>query len=948
MSHTRSILPVMLSACLFLLSGFVSVAHAQHRDKKVMDHSIYNDWKTISNIKISNDGKWACYEVRPNRGDGKLFLVNLEKNARKVFERGTSPRFSPESDYIVFRIKPQFSATRNAKKDKKSKERMPKDSLGIYRMGSDLYSKVPRVEGYAVPELASSWFAMKHYYKKDTAAVDTNDAGIRLARPEGKPSKLVVMNPVSMQKHEFENVYSYRMADDGTAVAFTRFTRIDDTIAARTVFFLDVKNGAAQEVFVQDGSFGGLELDREGKQLAFLHHPDSGRTTGMNLHYWNIRKQKEKVIVDTLTEGMPAGWGIDNNGRLMFSSDGSKLFFGTAPRPEEEPEDTLLEEEKYRVDVWNWQDPYLQPMQLKRLDSEKKRTFRSVWHVGSENMVQLADQQMESLSLMHRGNGGAALGSSHKPYRKLVSWETHRYSDYYLVDLETGNRELILKKKAFGARLSPGGNFVVWYESADSNYYSHGVRTGELNCLTCGIDDDFQDVEHDQPSLPRPYGIEGFTEKDGSVLINARYDIWKLDPSGKRLPINLTEGSGRERKIRFNYHHLEYDDPFIPLKKELVFSGSNEETKETGIYSGSALISMEPAVLAEGPASYQIVGKARNADLLCWRKGDFDEYPDIYTSDMSLSGMQRISDANPQAKEYYWGTPRLVHWNSYDGTELDGILIVPENFDPSRKYPMISYFYERSSNRLFQHRGPRPSASTISLPFYASNGYVIFVPDIVYREGYPGQSAYDAVVSGCLAMCEQFGFIDRDRMGIQGQSWGGYQVAWLVTRTDLFRAAMAGAPVSNMTSAYGGIRWGSGMSRMFQYEESQSRIGGNLWDETDLYLQNSPLFGVPDISTPLLIMHNDNDGAVPWYQGIELFVAMRRLNKPAWMLVYNNEEHNLRKWPNKVDLSIRMMQFFDHFLKGAPAPEWMDKGIPATRKGKADGYGLIEKQAPAD
>jgi dipeptidyl aminopeptidase/acylaminoacyl peptidase len=302
--------------------------------------------------------------------------------------------------------------------------------------------------------------------------------------------------------------------------------------------------------------------------------------------------------------------------------------------------------------------------------------------------------------------------------------------------------------------------------------------------------------------------------------------------------------------------------------------------------------------------------------------------------------VQKISNANPQAEEFYWGDPQLVRWTSYSGEELDGILITPEDFDSTKKYPMLIYFYEKSSNRLYRHSAPSPSRSTINFAWCASNGYVVFVPDIPYRDGYPGQSAYDAVVSGSLAMCDRYPFIDRDNVGIQGQSWGGYQVAWLVTRTNIFKAAMAGAPVSNMTSAYGGIRWGSGASRMMQYEEGQSRIGGTLWDKTELYLENSPLFRVPDIETPVLIMHNDNDGAVPWYQGIEFFVALRRLGKPAWMLSYNNEEHNLTKWPNRVDLSMRMMQFFDHYLKAAPIPEWMDKGIPAVEKGKKDGYGL--------
>ena len=228
--------------------------------------------------------------------------------------------------------------------------------------------------------------------------------------------------------------------------------------------------------------------------------------------------------------------------------------------------------------------------------------------------------------------------------------------------------------------------------------------------------------------------------------------------------------------------------------------------------------------------------------------------------------------------------------------------------------------------------------------FYASRGYLVFIPDVVYRTGYPGQSAYDAVVPGVLHLIAQ-GYVDPDRIGVQGHSWGGYQIAYLVTRTNLFRAAAAGAPVANMTSAYGGIRWESGMSRMFQYERTQSRIGATLWEAPLKYIDNSPLFALDRVETPLLILHNDHDGAVPWYQGIELFVGLRRLDKPAWLINYNGEPH----WPSSTyakrrDWNIRLQQFFDYFLLGAPAPVWLAEGIPATEKGRTSGLEL-EKSA---
>jgi dipeptidyl aminopeptidase/acylaminoacyl peptidase len=300
-----------------------------------------------------------------------------------------------------------------------------------------------------------------------------------------------------------------------------------------------------------------------------------------------------------------------------------------------------------------------------------------------------------------------------------------------------------------------------------------------------------------------------------------------------------------------------------------------------------------------------------------------------------------LSTANPQQEDFAWGSIELVEWTTLDGQAVQGMLVKPADFDPNKQYPMIVNFYERSSDGLHRHRAPYPHRSTINYAFYASRGYLIFNPDVPYRVGYPGESAYNSVMPGVTNLLEK-GFVDRERIALQGHSWGGYQVAYLLTKTDLFRCAESGAPVVNMTSAYGGIRWGSGLSRMFQYEHTQSRIGGTLWETPLRYLENSPLFFTDKINTPVLILHNDQDGAVPWYQGIEWFVALRRLNKPAWMLNYNNEPHWPLKLQNRKDFNLRMAQFFDHYLQDAPRPQWMEEGVPAIEKGIRQGLEPVE------
>jgi dipeptidyl aminopeptidase/acylaminoacyl peptidase len=310
----------------------------------------------------------------------------------------------------------------------------------------------------------------------------------------------------------------------------------------------------------------------------------------------------------------------------------------------------------------------------------------------------------------------------------------------------------------------------------------------------------------------------------------------------------------------------------------------------------------------------------------------FDQFPDLWITNPDFRELKRMSNGDAQRTPFAWGTSELVSFKNTDGVPLKGLLLKPENLDSKKKYPMIVYIYERLTQGLHSFRNPGPGTS-INPTFYVSNGYLVFMPDIVYNVGYPGPSALKCVPPAIQAVVDK-GYVDENAIGIQGHSWGGYQIAYMVTQTNRFKAAAPGALVSNMTSAYSGIRWGTGLARQFQYERGQSRIGGSLWDYPLRFLDNSPLFRADRVQTPLLMIANDEDDAVPWQQGIEFYLALRHLDKEVYMFSYNGEKHGLRRRINQKDYTRRLQEFFDHFLKGAPAPEWMEKGIPYLQKEK--------------
>jgi dipeptidyl aminopeptidase/acylaminoacyl peptidase len=426
-------------------------------------------------------------------------------------------------------------------------------------------------------------------------------------------------------------------------------------------------------------------------------------------------------------------------------------------------------------------------------------------------------------------------------------------------------------------------------------------------------------------------------------LVNDKYDVWKIDAEAKEASTAITKG--RKSKTVYRYINVQgIDEKFITPNQPLVFRTFNVENKNSGItifqnIDGNTTFSFSDAT------NISSIIKADDSKILVFARESFISSPNLYSVDYGInddaatnSKSVKLSNTNPQQSNYSWGTAELFKWKAYTGRETEGILYKPENFDPKKKYPMIVYFYERLNNTLYNYQPPAPTPSRLNIPFFVSRGYVVFAPDIWYTTGHPGKNSFDYVVSGTRALIKQ-GFIDSTKIGLQGQSWGGYQAAHIITRTNLYAAAWAGAPVVNMFSAYGGVRWESGLNRQMQYEKSQSRIGATIWEKPDLYIENSPLFHLQKVKTPLVIMSNDADGAVPWYQGIEFFTAMRRLNKPVWLLNYNGEAHNLVERKNRKDIQIREQQFFDWLLKGERAPKWITDGVPAVMKGRDLGLG---------
>ncbi|HPS64411.1 MAG TPA: prolyl oligopeptidase family serine peptidase [Ignavibacteria bacterium] len=934
----------MKSFYLFILSLlFFSQAYSQ--EKIPLDHSLYNSWKRIERAKISQDGKFVTYEINPAKGDGYFYVYNSSSGKLDSLFRGSEGVVIPNTNIAVLKIKPPFDAIRKMKIDKKKSDEFPKDTLAYIDLSKGLkeINTIPDVQKFSYTEFGMPQLVYLKDYKSDTVAHSGKKKSKKIKTEHFKDTYQLNILDLKLQETDtVDDVSDFEISKMNDVVIYTKQT-IDTaethstSIPYSEIFIYNPHNKTTKKIFDEAGKVSKLTISPDGSNAGFLYTSDTSSVKRYTLYFYNQNDKNAHHIADTNLYSLPKDWEISGHGSLKFSDDNSKLYFNTAPKTFAAPKDTIPDDEKFKVDVWNWQDPLLQSQQLKELDRALKRSYTSIFRIADKRFFQIADTLLNDVLFARNGNSDYALGLTNIPYRKYVTWDEPEYNDIYLVDMKTGNQKPIAAFKQYWSYLSPFNNYVIYYETSDSSWYSYSVKDEKYYNISKSIQYKIDDEEWDQPMYPSPYGIAGFTKNDEYILIYDRYDIWKVKPDNSSAPVCLTGGEGRKNNIAFRYSNLYPDSVYIGFNDKILIKGIDQNDFSESYYYISLDNPQTPEFITKFNYSTFTPVKAKSSDKFIFSKMSYTEYPDLWYSDLNFSNPKRISIANPQQSKYLWGSVEIFHWKDSAGTDMRGLLYRPENFDSTKKYPAIVYFYEKYTQDINVYYSVLPSRSVINFPMYNSNGYIVFIPDLTYKVGHPGQSAYNGIMSGTNALIET-GFVDAGNIGLQGQSWGGYQSAYMVSRTGFFKAAMAGAPVVNMTSAYGGIRWESGMTRIMQYEKSQSRIGATLSDSLNLYIENSSLFNAGNITTPLLIMANDNDGAVPYQQGLEMFNSMRRLGKTVYLLNYNGDEHNLTKWPNRVDLSIRMLEFFDHYLKDKPMPDWMSNGIPAVRKGTTTGY----------
>lgn len=898
---------------LTIIFGLVLLSNVLFAQKKIIDTSAIKRWTSLGyDAALSNDGKYVYYTIenQPLGGHTLFIKTSTGKLLRKIIN-GTAARFGDRNNTLFY---------------------MLNDSLiidNLVNASKKIYKEVESFQLFTQENKA--WVA------------------IQLKNPK---RQLLFVSLDSKLEKQYSGISGFNISPNGSRIVLKAPLGENK----EQLIVLDLKLDKQTKIWEGYGAKK-LTFDKSCDQLVFLQKSAANQEANVIGYY----KFGVEHAIDLIKNGSSPQDGLvvsDNPGygEWGFSTDGSRLFFSL-----EYNNKKAKPLNRVSVDIWSSQDSIIQSQQLVNLKQAK--TYNAVIDLKSKEVMRLvADNEQQKLVssagnylIVERMSGDINEDSWNKKFRV----------EKYLVFTKTGKRILLTADSVDNTSqwsFSPGEKYIIYCKgSAKIDYYSYEISTQIKRNMTADIVTDWATSYSSNNGwsvlASGAIGHCGWLKQDQALLIQDRFDIWQVDPSCRIPAVNITNGIGRKRGIIFcpiskdMWNNRVYD-----FNEKVLLKAFNVESKESGFFKTSLgrkphveELTMQPALFdssLERPLLYSsLVFKAKGADKYLFYKQSETQSLNLYTS-TDFKSFTKISENNPN-ENYNWYTTELHNWKSLSGDSLQGVLYKPENFDPNKKYPVIfNYYYvDEFSNNLHVFHIPELSSSgNVNIPYYTSNGYLVFTPDIktglmsIDRKARMKESTVNAVISA-VDYLSKLKWVDEKKMALSGHSYGGGQTLWLITSSNLFAAAVAGAPPTDRAYFARNLGFG-GVSSSFKGIEMAFMNGKSLYKDPQAYFQDSPINYVDKVNTPLLMMHNIGDKNVDFVEGIQFFTGLRRNDKKAWLLQYDGESHGIHDQKAMEDFTIRMKQFFDHYLKNAPMPRWMSKGIPASMKGIDDGLAL--------
>jgi dipeptidyl aminopeptidase/acylaminoacyl peptidase len=983
------------SATLVLLASFTATApytaDAQTAAKKALTVDDYARWRSINNSAISSDGKWVTYVLSltntlPADAKPVLHLLKLETNEDLEVPNATGPAFSADGRWIAYSIEPP-GAGRGGRGGRGGAGAPPAGGAApagqTGRAGQATPPAQPRrveLRNLATGTVQSwqdiqsfTFSAMSsHLVLRRRAPGAAGGAGGRGAPGGGgagaapetpsnaaRGADVILHDLVTNRDQLLGAVGEISFNKKGDLLAYT----VDATPRdGNGLFVLDLRNGGGRITALDNDArvYARLTWNDAGSGLAVLKGVDVDKMRERD-NVLLVYRDVQSALTDTehpgakldpaKAAGFPKGFVVSDRATLDWSDDNSRVFFGV--KEQVAAPDTARRrgtDEVADVDIWNTKDERIQSVQMIRAEADRNFTYREAFDVVGGKFVKLADSTMREVDISQDGRW--AVGRDTRGY---VSDYKRPAADLYRVNPSTGERTLIAKNQLIGQHvlgISPdGNNFIFW---KDNKFQVYNFDAGATKTLTGVGAPSFADMEFDHPG-PRPsYGVTGYTSDGKALIATHRFDLY-LVPLDGSAPTNLTKGVGTKNEIRFRYVPIDVDSGGAPagapggggrgggprgtkidLSKPVTLTAYGEYTKKAGFYE---LANGQLKELVYEDASFSTPQKAAKADVYLFTRQTFVEFPDLRLAGPGLKDSKKITDANPQQSEYLWGHRILFDFKDRDGHKLQGILAIPDDYKQGEKRPMLVNFYEKNSQNLNRYSAPSFLTGMGSSPIEAvSRGYVTMLPDVYFHTGSSHSDMLDAVeaaVKKVIAM----GYVDPKKIGINGHSYGGEGAAFIGTRSRLFAAVGMGAGVTDLYQDFSQnwgwayqVTGGSGANGNDYYLYGQGRWGFSPWEKPDVYMFESALTHVPEVTAPFLIMHGTADPTVAFQNGLGFYNALRYNGKNAVLLAYTGEGHGLRGLANRRDLTVRYFQFFDHYLKGAPAPKWLSEGVPYLQK----------------
>ena len=939
--------PAASLLALVALATVVVPAPTASQDRPTLTPDDYGQWERLGAATLSHDGRWLATAIsRVNEENELRVRPFADPDSLIVVEYGSRPVFSANGQWLAYSIGLSEEAREALQKQKKPVH----NSVGLVDLGTGVLETMESVSGFAF-SADGRFLALQRY----------GPSGER----DAKGADVVIRDLASGTDINFGNVGAYAWQDqDGTSL----LAMIIDAegMAGNGVQIYEPATGRLRTLDSKRARYSGLAWREDAADLAVFRTVDPeaedqrawADTANVVIAFTDLDGSSTMRTLDPATAtGVPGDHRIVSWEDLRWSEDGSAVFLGIQERTakdacelkkmeesageeaeagdsptdadegegegERDSEVDACEEEDDAptVEIWHAADVDIVPTQKVRADRDRSDNHLSVWHLADGRFVQLENDLTETVRISE-GQWRAA-GIDQTPYEADRMFGPV-FNDVYVVDLMTGERTLALQRVQYFNGMSPGGRYLMWLE--DDQYWTYDIETGARVCLTDGLPTSFVDLEDDHTVEQKPpHGVTGWLEGDAAVLLNDKHDIWRVAPDGSGAG-QVTWGAEANVRHRWARTDREFDTSAIDPNAPMYFSIYDDWTETWG-YARAERLGEGPQTLVWEEARVSSLLKAEEAEVYLYRSENFETSPNYFVSDnAALRNARQVTDTNPFQADFAWGRSELLEFENEWGDRLQGSLYYPANYEPGRQYPMITYIYEIRSNAVRSYLVPS-ERSYYNFQGWVQDGYFVWQPDIVYRDRDPGVSAVASIVPSVEAVLET-GMVDPDRVGLIGHSWGGYQTTFLVTQTDIFAAGVAGAPLTNLFSMYLSVYWNSGGTDARIFEISQGRMEVPFWEDEEAYRRNSPVFHIENMNTPLLMAQGTVDGAVDFNQGVEFYNAARREGKDFVFLVYNDENHGFRQEENQLDYHRRITEWFAHYLKGEPAPDWITDGVP--------------------